>query len=434
MRKRLPLEGIRVLDITVVWAGPFSTMLLGDLGAEVIGVDSIQRLNVTTRGAMARPPAAMYQNNRLGGWTQYPDRTPGDRAWNRCTFFNGHGRNKRSMTVDLTRPDGVEIFKEMVKASDILVENNSPRVLDSLGLTYDVLSEVNPRFIMIRAAAFGQVGPKRHWRGYGSNMAAVLSDYWQNQYSVDDIQKRTATFSMDTVGACAIVMAAMMALRVREKTGKGQYIDLGQTQTVLACMGEAMMDYTMNGRVQQTMGNRLPAALQGCYRCTGDDDWVVITLTNDEEWAGLCRALGNPTWTKEDRFADFQNRYQNQDELDANIEVWTSQRDKYEVMHLLQQEGVPAGPVMSEKDAHEDPHVKERDFFLEITQKWSGTHRYPGFAWKFSKTPQEVRMPPPGVGEHNEYVYKQVLGKTDEEYEKLVKDLHIGDEYLPEVR
>jgi len=243
-------------------------------------------------------------------------------------------------------------------------------------------------------------------------------------------------YSMDTTGGGSIVMAAIMALAARKKTGKGQYIDIAQTQTVLACYGGAFLDYSMNGNVQATMGNRWPSALQGCYRCAGDDQWAyaVVTVFNDAQWEGLRRAMGNPAWMKDGKWGDMISRYRNHDEFDRQVEAWTKERDKYEVMKLLQKEGVPAGPVMCERDVHNDPHVNERNFFIEMTQKWCGTHRYPGPAWKYSKTPQKFTLPSPGLGEHNEWAYKKILGMSDEEYERLVKEKHIGDEFLPNVK
>ena len=435
-RKKLPLEGIRVIDVTVVWAGPFATMMLGDLGAEVIMVESIQRFTVGARGTFARPPDALYENDTAGGWTQYAGRKPNPYAWNKCAFLNCHGRSKRAMTVDMARPEGKEIFKELVKVSDIIIENNAPRVFDHLGMTYDALSEVNPGLIMIRASGFGQTGPYRHWRGYGANMAAFTSDYWQSQYSLDELATRTPVFSMDTTGAGSMVMAAIMALVTRERTGKGQLVDLAQTQTVLSCYGEAFMDYSMNGNVQSTMQNRWPSALQGCYRCAGDDQWVyaVVTIFNDEQWEGLRRVLGDPAWMRESKWSDMISRYQNHDEFDRRIEEWTKGYDKYEVMRRLQQEGIPAGPVLCDRDVYADPHVNARDFFVEMTQKWCGTRRYPGPAWKFTNTPQQFALPPAGLGEHNEWAYKKVLGKSDEEYARLVEEKHIGDEFLPHVK
>ena len=163
----------------------------------------------------------------------------------------------------------------------------------------------------------------------------------------------------DELGGMVCAWAVCAALYGREKTGKGQLVDLCQAQTVGVCLGEAYMDYTMNGRVQETMGNRHPSAIQGVYRCAdgGLDDYVVITIYDDEQWEGFCRAIGNPPWTKEAEFADALSRCKNHDELDSHIEEWTSQRNKYDVMHLLQKEGVPSGPLMNERDVYNDPHV-----------------------------------------------------------------------------
>jgi len=194
------------------------------------------------------------------------------------------------------------------------------------------------------------------------------------------------------------------------------------------------MDYTMNGRVQDTPGNRHPfMAPHGCYRCRGEDRWVAIAVASDEEWQGLCRAMGNPDWTKNERFADSLSRYRNQDELDRLIEEWTSQHDAYAVMFALQREGVATGAVLDDRDAYNDPHLKDRGFFQELTHPDCGTHLYPGIMWKMSKTPNAIRTPPCCLGEHNEYVYKKLLGVSDEEYAQLDKEGHIGTEPAPGV-
>jgi crotonobetainyl-CoA:carnitine CoA-transferase CaiB-like acyl-CoA transferase len=238
---------------------------------------------------------------------------------------------------------------------------------------------------------------------------------------------------MDTMGGAAMFASTLMALHRRHKTGKGQFIDLAMGQTTLSAMGEAFMDYAMNGNNQESLSGRDPVAIQGCYRCHGADDWIEITMHNDEEWQGFCRALGNPSWTKDEKFTDFIGRHRNHDELDRHIGAWTLTRNKYDVMHLLQREGVPAGPVLSEKDCFSDPHVAERDFFIEMSQKWSGTHLYPGFPWRYSRIPQTAYLPPVGLGEHNEYVYKELLKMSDQEYEQLKEENYTGDVYMPNV-
>ena len=436
MSNELPLKGIRILDMTVVWAGPYSTMLLGDLGAEVIRIETIHHFARITRGVVARPSQAGHdamKSIKYGGLYSYVDCEVGERPWNRSPHFNSHGRNKYAITLDMTRPKGMELFMELVKISDIFIENNAPSVIEKLGITYDVLKAVNPRIIMISATSFGWKGPYRNWRGFGVNVDGILGNTWLSQYSVDDMGKRSYVFAMDTCGGSAIASSAIIALHHRDKTGRGQLIDLSQGQTLLSSLGEAFMDYAMNERVQESMENRHPVAIQGCYRCAGEDNWIVITINNDAEWEAFCRALGHPAWTTEEKFSCLLDRRKNHDELDKNIEAWTATRDKYDLMHLLQKEGVAAGPVMSEADCYNDPHVAERKFFLEISQKWCGTHRYPGFPWHYASTPQTAYLPPPGLGEHNEYVFKELLKMTDEEYKQLEEEKYIGDTYLPHV-
>jgi crotonobetainyl-CoA:carnitine CoA-transferase CaiB-like acyl-CoA transferase len=430
----LPLEGVRVVAMTVVWAGPFAALLLADLGAEVIRLETIHHHASITRGLFSvRPPQEYVSENEAGGWWQYPDKQVGDFPYNRCTLFNANGRNKLGMTLDLERPRGIEVFKDLMKTTDVFIENNSPEVLDKLGISYEMMREANPGIIVVRGPGYGLTGPYSSWKGYGINLEGVLGHTWLSQYSSDEIATISHTLIADATGGCGMALAVLMALHHRNKTGHGQLIDLAQGQTLIPCLGEAYMDYAMNGRVQRAVGNRHPAAVQGCYPCKGDDNWVVISINNDRQWEGFRRALGNPDWTADDRFSDAPGRRTHHDDIDAFIAEWTQSQDKYDIMECLQQEGVPAGPVLSEADAFQDSHLRDREFFREITQKWCGTHDYPGFPWKTRNTPQEVRLPPPGLGEHNEYVFKELLGLSDKEYAELEKDNYIGTEYLPDV-
>ncbi len=427
---KLPLEGVRVAEITVVWAGPYSTMFLADWGAEVIRVESTQHWQQTTRGITARPSPALIKESRNLD-RMYVDKDPGERPWNRSSFFNGLARNKLGMTVDLTRPEGREVFKRLIQKSDIFIESNAPKVMRELNLTYDVVREWKSDLIMVSLSGLGQTGPYRDYRAYGPGLGGFMGNSYLLGYPDVDLAEIRSNPLTDAEAGVIAAFAILAALRYRNHTGKGQFIDISQLETTLPFLGQAIMDYTMNGRVQERMGNRHPSAVQGCYRCLGEDAWINITICNDGQWLGFCRALANPSWTKEDRFSDTIRRYQNHNDLDRYIEEWTSKRDPYEVMHLLQKEGIPAGPVLSERDAYSDPHINERGFFEELTQEDSGTHRYPGLAWKMSKTPNHLRLPPVMLGEHNEYVYKKLLGYSDEEYAELERLGHIGTEPLP---
>lgn len=433
---KLPLEGIRVVELCPIWAGPFCCMLLADWGAEVIRVESRHHFPVYTRGtSMVRPP--LMQVNQV--WSSHaaymlrgydPSATP----WNRFTLFNSHARNKLGMTVDLRRPEGKEIFKRLIGVSDIFIESNSPRVMEELGLTYDVLKEVKPDLIMLSLSGFGQSGPYKYYRVLGAHQEGFVGHTYIRGYTDMDFTASTTLYHTDEAAGAHAAFAALMALYRRRRTGKGQHIDMAQSEATIPHLGEAVMDYTMNQRITERLGNRdYHGAVQGCYRCWGRDDWVNITIGSEEEWRGFCRALGDPEWTRDEKFADPQSRFKNHDELDRHIEEWTGRLGKYEVMHILQAEGVPAGLVMDERDAYTDPHVREREFFNELTHADCGTHMYPGFAWRMSKTPNQLRLPPVALGGHNEYVYKQVIGVSDEEYQELEKGGHIGTDFAPEI-
>jgi len=203
------------------------------------------------------------------------------------------------------------------------------------------------------------------------------------------------------------------------------YIDMAGGETAIPHLGQAVMDYTMNRRVQRTIGNRdiHGAAPCGCYPCRGGpDEWMTITVNNDDEWRGFCRAIGNPPWTREGRFADVLGRWKNQDELDSLIAEWAIRHDKYEAMAMLQREGVPAGPVINDDDAVHDGQLLARGFFQPLTHRETGAHLYPGVLWKYSRTPLSLRTPPCCLGEHNDYVFKQLLGMSDEQVAALEKD------------
>jgi len=419
---KLPLEGIRVAEITVIFAGPSTCQALGDLGAEVIKVQSLSLLPDTVI-----PPNTPREPTLTWG-DAYPDRNSGERPWNRSAGFNSRHRNKLRATMDLTTPLGLEMFKRLIKVSDVFLENNGTDLMEKLGTTYDVLSKINPGLIMARMPAWGNTGPYAYYKGWGEHLEASLGHGELRGYPDVGVAGNTTVFLGDSASPVNTCFAIMTALHHRNKTGKGQLIELAQYENVLSHFTEAIMDYTMNGRVATTMGNRdvHGAAPYGCYRCKGDDKWVSISVTSDEEWEGFCRALGNPSWTKDEKFADTLSRYKNQDELDKMVQEWTQEHNDYEVFHVLQKEGVPAGPVMTERDVYEDPHMKARDWFEELTVPDCGTHLYPGQWFKMSKTPLKTRMPVHAFGEDNEHVYKQIIGVTDEEYAQLEKAGQIG--------
>lgn len=426
---KLPLEGIRVIDHGIVYTGTAATTMLADMGAEVIRVESIQLLQTFTRGFVVHPP------DIPGPMPGYVDGEPGEKPWERWFQLHGIQRNKYGITLDLTRPKGVEIYKKLAAVSDIVMDNFAAGVMDKLGIGYSALKEVKPDIIMVSASGFGSTGPYKSYVAVGTSLGGMTGLMSLRGYPQEDMLNKTfLPVWSDNVAAGTASFAALTALHYRNKTGKGQFVDLAQSETFLPHMGESILDFTMNGRVQKPIGNRHPMmAPHGCYPCKGDDNWVTIAVNSNEEWEALCRALGDPEWSKAQSLKTVSGRLKNQDELDEHLSDWTAIRDKYEVMNTLQKDGVPSGPVVKSVDLYNDSHLKEREFFKEVSHKHAGVHNYPGMPFKFSKTPAKVRMPPNGLGEHNDYVYGRILGMSDEEIALLEEEKYIGNEFLPEV-
>ena len=429
----LPLEGVRVLDLGIVLAGPYGAQMLADLGAEVIRVESTQHFAPSTRGSRAWPTAEELRRTPpiTGG---YPDLEPGERPWNRAPLFNTTARNKLGMTVDLRRPEGRDILARLVAISDVLLTNVAPGTMDALGVGYETLRAVNERLIYIEATSFGSSGPNRLYRAYGNQVEGYAGHDLLRKYPERELTDNSWVVTADAAGAVAIALAAEMALYARDRTGVGQYIDISLAEDFLGLIGTTILDYTVNGRVAESIGNRHPTALQGCYPCAGEDRWLVLTVADDAGWAGLVRALGSPAWAADARFATLHARRRHHDEIDERVSAWTRGLERGAAVDRLRAEGVVAGPVLDEADAHADPHLAQRDFFVEMTQADTGTHRYPGMQYRLHHATLRARRPPVRLGEDNEYVYRELLGVSEEEYRRLEADGHIGTAYAPHIR
>jgi crotonobetainyl-CoA:carnitine CoA-transferase CaiB-like acyl-CoA transferase len=408
------MEGIRVLEFGQLLAIPHASKLLADMGAEVIKIESCVRLNA-------------HRNS------SFLDNDPGEQFWNRAANYNDQNRNKLEITLDLTKPQGRQVAVELVKVSDIVCENFASRVMGNFGLDYDSLKKIKPDIIMLSSTGYGHTGPWASYTAAGNTTEAASGILWITGYP-DRLPRLPSIPYTDFVGAQHGAFALMAALHYRRLTGKGQMIDLAQAETGSSQIGEVLLDYITNGHVQQRLGNRHPfMAPHGCYPCSGNDHWIAIAVATDEEWNGLRHAMGEPAWCQDTRFATPLLRHQHQDELDEHLAAWTSQRDHYEAMDRLQEYGVPAGAVLTNKELLQDPHYQARGFYQMLEhapETGIGRRPYPGVAWHMSKTPGSLRWAAPTLGQDNERVLTQVLGMSDGEVQQLAQSGVIGKEPL----
>ncbi len=395
------LAGLRVCDFTWAWAGPYCNKLLADMGAEIIKIESRKRLDI----GRSLPP--------------FLGEEPGP---NRSGRYNKRNRNKLGITLDLTQEAGTRLARELVKISDVVIENYSPLVMKRFGFDYEAVRELRGDIVYLSLSGFGATGPYRDYVAYGPNQAALSGLGNLTGYREGGPVALGTALGDPTAGLHGAI-ALLAALHYRAKTGKGQHIDLSQHEMFVSLMGEEMMDYFMNGRVRERDGNRdRIMAPHDFYRCQGEDKWVSIAVATEDEWRGLCEAMGNPPWCREERFGDQLSRWRNQEELDRLIEAWTSNHTPGEVVEILQQAGVAAMPALNGEEITNDPHLRERGFLVEVDHAEVGRQTMPGVSMKLSHTPGAILRPAPLVGEHNQYVFGELLGLPPEEIESLMAE------------
>jgi benzylsuccinate CoA-transferase BbsF subunit len=395
------LTGLRVLDFTWAWAGPICTMLLADMGAEIIKIENNRRIDIC----------------RV--ITPFPD---GERGGvNRGGMFNTYNRNKKSCTLDLTQPRAREIAKQLVLVSDVVAENFSPPVMTRLGLDYETCRALKPDIIYLSLSGYGATGPNRAHVSYGMQLQAFSGLASLTGYE-NGPPRNLGTAVSDTVGGLTGAFGVLAALHHRQRTGEGQYIDVSQCEVLAALCPEAILDHVMNGRVHGRAGNRDDfMAPHGVYRCKGENNWVSIAVSAEEEWRSLCEVIGRQDLMNDPRFADGFTRHKNQVALDEIISDWASERSDYEAMHMLQEKGVPASAVLSNSQMVRDPHLMERGFCVEDNHPEAGKRVISGFSWHLSRTPGKVRSSAPLLGEHNEEIFCDLLGMSQDELDDLVK-------------
>ena len=437
MTQQKPLEGVRVLDLCVVWAGPFATMLMGDLGAEIVKLENPFVFQPMTRGAIARPPQFLLAASAAwAGGT--PKNVVGERPWNYNPTFVSLYRNKKSFTVDIRRPEGMDILRRLVEKCDVVYENNATGTMEGLGITYDWLRSVKEDIIFLRVPAYGSTGPYYNARALGVHLEGVMGHSLLRGYDDADASNNTAIFSGDYMAGAQGAFAVMTALWHRQRTGRGQLIEIGQAENASAMFTQAIMDYSLNRRVQGTIGNRDVAGRAPCgvypakspgTAATSEDRWIAIHVENDAQWVAFQSALGNPDWATDARFATNEGRAAHYKEIDHHIAAWTVERDDYEMMHLLQSHGIAAAPVLEASRMYDDPQLRSRDFFRAQRIENGETYEFVGPVWRFEETPVEFSQPPVAFGEHNDYIYRDVLGVSEAEYDALKAAGHVSMDY-----
>ena len=405
-----PLEGVRIIEMGQLIAIPFAMKMLADMGAQVIRLESVARLE-------SYRSDSVYQNDISGEF------------WNKGANFYEQNRNKLGVTLDLSKPEGLQVLRNLVSIADVFSENFTPRVIKNFGLEYEDLRKIKPDIIMVSSTGYGFYGPWSNFGATGPATEGAAGLAYQTGYLGGGPVMAEIPYTDYTSGEHT-VFAVMAALMHRLRTGEGQFVDISQTQATSSTIPEVLMDFSANGRSGHRIGNQdIVMSPHGCYPCRGDDRWITIAVATDEEWQAVCRVLGQNGWAADPRFEDSLSRWKNRDELDALIGTVTSTWDAHELMHALQKDGVAAGAVLDSKDLLFDPHLGQRNFYEVVTHHESTgipPLPYAGRPWKLSKTPAVNSQPAPLMGEHNNLVLSGLLGKTAEEMAELEEAGIIG--------
>ena len=383
----LPLHGIRVLDFSWIIAGPTSTRFLASMGAEVVKVGSARRPDPSTRG-----PA-----------------------------FQAYNQSKLYASLNISKPEGLDLSKRLIAISDVVIENFAAGVIERLGLGYEVVRSANPDIIMVASSGTGHYGPHTDYVAYGS----LLQHYtgWNSISGYPGRGPVTGGLWADPWVGMELAMVTVASLNNRTLTGQGQYVDFSMAEALSACLPEAVLDYQMNDRVKEPIGNQDEFySPHGVFHCAGEDRWVAIAVTSYEEWMALCGVIGRPDLASDDNYSDAEGRRQHNDKLEAAITDWTMQRSDREAMKLLQNAGVPSGPSQDILRVFQEPQLSETGYFSSVQARDGSTRYLPGLPWRFEGAQEPILTEAPVLGQHNEYVYGELLGLSAKDIDRLVEE------------
>ncbi|MBL8674953.1 MAG: CoA transferase, partial [Rhodospirillales bacterium] len=407
-----PLHGLRIVDLSMGWAGPICTRNLADLGADVIKVE-----------------ACGYPD-----WWRGVDNRPAvveQRLYEKSARFNVMNRGKRAITLDLTVPEGARLLKALVAGADAVIENYSSEVLPKMGLDYARLREVNPSVVMVSMAAFGATGAWRECRAYGSTLEQGSGLPSVGGRDGDPPMMNHLAYG-DAVGGLNAASAMLVALMHRRRTGIGQHIDLSQVQCMLPYTAAWAIERSANGRLPPRRGNRHSAfAPHGVFACAGDDEWVLVAAIDDAMWTRLCAVIGRTDLAGDPALRTAEGRRAQEDRIERAVGEWTRTRAPDEAMDALQRGGVAAGAVRTPLDLIDDPHLRARGFWQWIDRAYVGSHPQPSAPYRFDAGPVPVRAPAATLGQHNAEILGGILGLSAAELERLERDGVIGTAALP---
>lgn len=403
MSQKAILDGVRVLSLEQVHVLPWGTALLADFGAEVVRVESVDHLD-----------------DRLSG--PFPEDKPGDQWWNEGGTFAYWNRNKESLCMEVAHPLGKEVFLKLVKKCDIVADNFRPGTMRRLGMDHESLAKIKPDIITLSCTAYGHTGP---WRAAGARARTVDAScglsYLTGYEGGPSI--RASSNYMDHTSGNNVAYALLLALYRRKKTGKGARIDLSMQETGVQSIGPAILE-AQRGISRPRLGTaHLWKAPHNVYPCQGTDRWIAITVSSDEEWHRLRKAMGEPPWSAEARFDTAPGRWEHRHELDELLARWTTTQDDQELMHQLQKHGVTAGAVLTAKDLVCDPHLEHRSYFEVFDNENApqvGPRKYAGRPFRIPRIPT-VLSRVPALGQHNMKVLQEIAGLSDPEIEQLVE-------------
>jgi crotonobetainyl-CoA:carnitine CoA-transferase CaiB-like acyl-CoA transferase len=391
-----PLTGFRILDISTMIAAPFAAALLGDMGAEIIKVE------LPSSGDTLRHVAPMFANRSL--------------------YWAVLGRNKCSITLDLHVPRGRELFLELVKRTDAIIENFRPGTLERWDLGYDTLKSVNPDIVLVRVSGYGQDGPYRDKAGFGTPAAAMGGLTYITGFP--DRPPVTVPIALaDYLAGLFAALGGVAALLERERNrGGGQWVDVSLYESVFRLLEAVVPAYGKNGVVRERSGNRTGQSSPiGSYR-TADDRYMVLSVSTDRVWLRMTEAMGHPEWASDPRYISNPERTKRPDEVDALVGGWFAEHTAAEAQWLLDAAGVPVSPIYSIADIFEDEQYRARADIIAPVDPVAGPVPMPAVLPRFSRTPGGVRFVGPSLGEHNAHVYGELLGLSDAERRQLQAD------------